>query len=45
MLTMEIFFDSLTDEAKTEFVETFGHDDNVESGVFPIATIDQEEDV
>ncbi len=44
MSTMQITFDDLTPEAQQEYIETFGHDDNIESGVFPVAIIDQEND-
>ena len=43
MTTMKIYFSSLTTEAQTEYISTFGSDDNAESGVFPIAIIDREE--
>jgi len=45
MKTMEICFTDLNSEAQAEYIETFGHDDNIESGDFPIAIVDREDDV
>ena len=44
MQTMEIFFSSLTGEAQAEYVGMFGHDDNVEADMHPIAMVDREGD-
>ena len=44
MLTMEIFFSSLTPEARQEYIGLFGHDDNVEDDCFPVAIIDRGDD-
>ena len=44
MSTMEIYFGDLTLEARTEYVSLFGDDENIESGAFPIAVIEQEDE-
>ncbi len=42
MITMEIFYDSLSEDAKNEYVGLFGRDINAEDGMYPIAVIEQE---